>query len=165
MEGGAITTNDREMYEMLLCLRSHGWTRNLPDDNVHKVKPGKFDFIYPGYNVRPTEMQAALGLVQLQKLPAFIEQRRENASRFPLKTQKEIGKSSWYGFAVFDSDVRKVDVSCETRPVVAGNFVRSPSIKYYDHEIVGTLKNADYIHDNACFIGNHATKIDWSFLG
>lgn len=165
MEGGAITTDDPELYEMLLCLRSHGWTRHLPENNVHKVKPGQFDFLYPGYNVRPTEMQGALGVEQLKKLPAMIRQRRENASRFPLKTQKEIGRSSWYGFAVFDDDVAKVNVSCETRPVVAGNFTRSPSIKYYDHEIVGTLKNADYIHDNACFIGNHSHSVDWGFLG
>jgi CDP-6-deoxy-D-xylo-4-hexulose-3-dehydrase len=110
-------------------------------------------------------MQGALGIEQLKKLPGFIKQRRENARRFPLKTQKEIGHSSWYGFAVFEDDMKKVNVSCETRPVVAGNFTRSPSIKYYDHEIVGTLKNADYIHDHACFIGNHATPVDWSFLG
>jgi len=163
-EGGAITTDSRELYEMLLCLRSHGWTRHLPEDNVLKVKPGQFDFIYPGYNVRPTEIQAALGLVQLEKLPEIIRVRRENASRFPLKTQKEIGESSWYGFVVFGDDVNRVKESCETRPVVTGNFLRSPSIKYYNYE-AGPTPNADYIHDNACFIGNHAYKIDWGFLG
>lgn len=165
MEGGMVTTNDEYLYQMLLCLRSHGWTRHLPEKNLLGVVPGKFDFLYPGFNVRPTEIQAAIGIKQLEKLPKIIEARRENASRFPLKTQKEIGKSSWFGFTVFEEDMERVSRVAETRPVVTGNFCRSPSIKYYDHEIFGSLKNADYIHDHACFIGNRAERIDWSCLG
>ncbi len=164
MEGGMVTTNDEHYYHMLLCLRAHGWTRNLPLDNALKVEPGQFSFIYPGYNFKPNEIQAALGLTQLKKLPEFIAQRRENAKRFPLETQKEIGKSSWFGFAVFGDDVVRVSKTCETRPVVAGNFTRSPSIKHYRHEIYGALKNADYVHDHSCFIGNHHYKVDWGFI-
>jgi CDP-6-deoxy-D-xylo-4-hexulose-3-dehydrase len=159
MEGGVVTTNDEWFYHALLCLRSHGWTRHLPEKNVFGVKPGQFDFLFPGFNVRPTEIQCAVGLEQLRKLPAFIAARRDNASRFPLETQKEIGKSSWFGFTVFDKAKIK---NCETRPVVTGNFVRSPSIKYYNYEVFGTLDYADYVHDNACFIGNHHYPIDWS---
>jgi CDP-6-deoxy-D-xylo-4-hexulose-3-dehydrase len=122
------------------------------------VEPGKFDFIFPGYNVRPTEVQSAIGLQQLKKLPRFIEERRKNAKSFPLRTQREIGKSSWFGFAVFDEDVEKVSRVCETRPIVSGNFTRSPSIKYYNHEIFGSLRHADYIHDHGCFVGNHHTR-------
>jgi len=132
---------------------------------VFGVAPGKFDFLFPGYNLRPTEMQSAIGLKQLQKIDGFIQARRENAERFPLETQKEIGKSSWFGFTVFGEDVAKVSRVAETRPVVSGNFLRSPSIKHYKHEIYGTTPNADYIHDRACFIGNHHYKVDWSFLG
>src|SRR3990167_3165725 len=164
MEGGVVTTNDEEFYHMLLCLRSHGWTRHLPEKNKLDVKPGQFDFLFPGYNVRPTEVQCAIGIEQLRKLPEFIEVRRDNAARFPLKTQKEIGKSSWFGFVVFDDDVTRVRKTCETRPVVRGNFTRSPSIKWYDHAIHGPLENADYIHDHAVFIGNHHFIIDWDFL-
>lgn len=164
MEGGMVTTNDEYLYQMLLCLRSHGWTRHLPEKNVFGVKPGQFDFLFPGYNVRPTEMQCAIGLRQIEKLAGFIEARRDNAQRFPLRTQREIGKSSWFGFTVFDGDVERAKRVCETRPVVTGNFTRSPSIKYYDYEIFGSLENADYIHDHACFIGNHHYKVDWSFL-
>jgi CDP-6-deoxy-D-xylo-4-hexulose-3-dehydrase len=163
MEGGVVTTNDEYLYQMLLCLRSHGWTRHLPEKNVFNVKPGAFDFLFPGYNIRPTEIQCAIGLRQLEKLDGFIEARRENASRFPLRTQKETGKSSWFGFAVFGDDVERVSKTCETRPVVTGNFLRSPSIKYYDYEAVET-PNADFIHDRACFIGNHHHRIDWGFL-
>jgi CDP-6-deoxy-D-xylo-4-hexulose-3-dehydrase len=62
MEGGVVTTNDEWLYQAMLCLRSHGWTRHLPEKNVFGVKPGKFDFLMPGYNLRPTEMQCAVGL-------------------------------------------------------------------------------------------------------
>ena len=164
MEGGMVTTNDRHLYEMLLCLRSHGWDRHLPEDNVFKVKPSKFNFLFPGYNVRPTEIQAAIGIEQLKKLPRLIDARRENAKSFPLKTQKETGKSSWFGFAVFGADCDRVKGLAETRPVVAGNFTRSESIRFYDYEIFGSLENADYIHDNACFVGNSHHKIEWDRL-
>src|SRR6185369_9739871 len=164
MEGGVVTTNDEWLYQAMLCLRSHGWTRHLPEKNVFNVKPGQFDFLFPGYNVRPTEIQSAIGLRQLEKLDGFIAARRENASRFPLPTQKEIGKSSWFGFVVFgDGNIESVSKVCETRPVVTGNFLRSPSIKYYDYEAVDT-PNADFIHDHACFIGNSHQKINWGML-
>jgi CDP-6-deoxy-D-xylo-4-hexulose-3-dehydrase len=111
MEGGVVTTNDEWLYQAMLCLRSHGWTRHLPEKNVFGVKPGKFDFLMPGYNLRPTEMQCAVGLKQLDKIDGLIKARRENASRFPLKTQKETGKSSWFGFTVFGDDVERVSRS------------------------------------------------------
>lgn len=160
MEGGMVTTDDEYFYHMLLSLRSHGWTRHLPEQNVFNVKPEKFSFIYPGYNVRPTDIQCAIGLEQLKKLPGFIEQRRENASRFPFRTQKEIGQSSWFGFAVFDDDVPKVVGKYEHRPVVTGNFLRQPAIKHYRYE-AGPTPNADYIHDHAVMIGNSHQRIDW----
>lgn len=164
MEGGVVTTNNEWLYQAMLCLRSHGWDRHLPENNVFGVNPGKFNFLFPGYNLRPTEMQSAIGLRQLEKLEGIIRSRRENASRFPLKTQKETGKSSWFGFTVYDEDVARVSKVCETRPVVTGNFLRSPSIKHYKYEVFGETPNADYIHDKACFIGNSHEKTDWNFL-
>jgi CDP-6-deoxy-D-xylo-4-hexulose-3-dehydrase len=163
MEGGVVTTNDEWLYQAMLCLRSHGWDRHLPKKNVFGVDPGKFNFLFPGYNVRPTEIQSAIGLCQLKKLDGLIEGRRNNAKGFPFRTQKEIGKSSWFGFTVFDEDVERVSDVFETRPVVTGNFLRSPSIKYYDYQANPT-PNADYIHDKACFIGNSHEPMDWSFL-
>lgn len=165
MEGGVVTTNDKHLYQLLLCLRSHGWTRSLPTNNLlGAAARDPFEFIVPGYNVRPTEIQAAIGIEQLKKIDRFMDARRENASRFPLKTQKEIGKSSWFGFTVFDEDVKRASGLCETRPVVTGNFLRQPAIKHYNYEVFGSTPNADYIHDRACFIGNSHIKTDWDFL-
>jgi CDP-6-deoxy-D-xylo-4-hexulose-3-dehydrase len=162
MEGGAITTNDRTFYEMLLSLRSHGWTRHLPENNVLGAKVAPFEFIYPGYNVRPMEIQAAIGLTQLEKLPEILRIRRDNARRFPLQTPREVGTSSWFAFATPKTPA--LEEKCETRPVVAGNFTRSPSLKYYDHVIQGSLPMANQIHDHWCYLGNSPKPIDWSFL-
>ena len=161
IEGGLVTTDDEYFYQMLLSLRSHGWTRHLPDRNVFGVKPEKFAFILPGYNVRPTELQSAVGIEQLKKLPSFVEARRENASRFPYRTQKEIGESSWFGFAVFDSDIPKVTGRFDHRPVVTGNFLRQPVISHYKHSVFDGSDAADYIHDHAIMIGNSQARIEW----
>lgn len=161
MEGGMVTTNDEYFYHMLLALRSHGWTRHLPQNNLLHAKVDKFHFVLPGYNVRPTEMQAAIGLKQLAKLPKIISGRRDNAARFPFKTQREIGKSSWFGFAVFGDDRRHFMRTHETRPIVTGNFLRQPVLKYYDYEVFGDTPNADWIDDNGMMIGNGAERIEW----
>ena len=87
IEGGMITTDDEEIYHLILSLRSHGWTRHLPNSNklVAKSKNSfneSFRFILPGYNLRPTEISAAIGVEQLKKLKKFISTRRENAKYF-----------------------------------------------------------------------------------
>ena len=84
MEGGFVTTDDEELYHVLLSLRAHGWTRNLPQKNHVANKSDdwfeeSFRFVLPGYNVRPVEMSGAIGIEQLKKLPLFLKQRRENA--------------------------------------------------------------------------------------
>lgn len=161
MEGGMVTTDDEVFRDMLLSLRSHGWTRHLGKDNTLGAEVGMFHFILPGYNVRPTEMQCAIGREQLKKLPRFVEQRRENAQRIPYAVQDEIGESSWFGFAVFGDDVREVVARYEHRPVVTGNFLRQPTIQHYRYETWGHFSAADYITDCAVMIGNSHERIEW----
>jgi CDP-6-deoxy-D-xylo-4-hexulose-3-dehydrase len=84
--------------------------------------------------------------------------------RFPYRTQREIGKSSWFGMTVFREDWNKPLVTmCEHRPVVSGNFLRQPVISHYNYEVFGELKNADYIHDNARMIGNGHEAMPWAY--
>jgi CDP-6-deoxy-D-xylo-4-hexulose-3-dehydrase len=161
IEGGMVTTDDEYFYHMLLSLRSHGWTRHLPEDNKLSVVPTSFGFILPGYNVRPTELQCAVGIEQLKKLPEFLANRRRNARNFPCRTQKEIGTSSWFGFAVFGDD-RKRFAGYETRPIVTGNFLRQPVISYYNHLVHGDMTNANYIHDEGIMVGNSHEVIEWN---
>lgn len=177
MEGGIITTDDEYFYHMLLCLRSHGWTRHLPEKNVFNVKPSAYDFILPGYNVRPIEMMGAIGLEQMKKIDSLIEGRRKNAegwkeycdkSGWWSQKETKYGKSSWFSFAIIDDYIDEIKQELNSkfidyRPLVAGNFTKSPSIKYYNCEIP-ELPNADRIHDKGIYIGNFHKPIDWSRL-
>jgi len=190
MEGGLITTDDEEIYNILLSLRAHGWTRNLPDKNlIHKKSKDnfyeQFKFILPGYNVRPLEMSGAIGIEQLKKLPFFIENRVKNANYFIDKflnnpdfiIQKEIGKSSWFGFSLIIKESSKYERSTliekltkskiETRPIVTGNFIKNPTIKYYNYEVHNQLKNSEILDNFGFFVGNHhysmRTEIDYLY--
>jgi CDP-4-dehydro-6-deoxyglucose reductase, E1 len=177
MEGGFVSTDDEEIYHILLSLRAHGWTRNLPKENyvcTKNIDPFEesFRFVLPGYNVRPVEMSGAIGIEQLKKLPLFLQQRRENAKVFvnlfknheDFIIQKNIDNSSWFGFSLIikrDSMLQRKDLTeklrdnkIECRPIVTGNFTRNDVMKYFDYEIHGTLNNADHLHDNGFFVGN-----------
>lgn len=185
MEGGMITTDDEELYHIMLSLRAHGWTRNLPDTNLVTGQKSadafeeSFKFVLPGYNLRPLEMSGAIGQEQLLKLPMIVENRRKNAVLFKdvakdfngVISQREIGESSWFGFSMvlnpdcgidrpkFLTSLQKYGVEC--RPIVAGNFAKNSVVeKYFDYEISGTLKNAEYIDGAGLFIGNHHYALD-----
>lgn len=185
MEGGCVVTDDEELYHILLCIRAHGWTRNLPKENqVSGIKSDdpfeeSFKFVLPGYNVRPLEMSGAIGLEQLKKLPDFVDVRRQNAqilqalfSDHPyLKTQQEIGQSSWFGFSLvikedapFDRNqlVKALqDAEIECRPIVTGNFLKNEAVlKFFDYEISGSLEAAEYIDKQGLFVGNHHVSLN-----
>ena len=114
MEGGLISTDDDELHHILLSLRAHGWTRNLPkvnhvcSDKSDDPFKESFRFVLPGYNVRPLEMSGALGIEQVKKLPMLIAERRKNAALLQAEMkdhprvliQQEIGASSWFGFSL-----------------------------------------------------------------
>ncbi|WP_295511746.1 DegT/DnrJ/EryC1/StrS aminotransferase family protein [Sulfitobacter sp.] len=179
MEGGLVTTDDEELYHIMLSMRSHGWTRHLPKENrVTGTKSDdpfeeSFNFVLPGYNLRPLEMSGALGQEQLKKLPDLIKGRRDNAKLFveglsnhPLFTlQEEIGESSWFGFSLLlrpDVGITRSELvtklgslGFECRPIVAGNFTKNPVMEHIPHVIHGTLPNAQYIDVNGLFVGNH----------
>ena len=179
MEGGMVVTDDEELYHVMLSMRAHGWTRNLPKFNhVTGEKSDdpfeeSFRFVLPGYNLRPLEMSGALGREQIRKLPDLVAGRRANAAilqqrlsghpRFMI--QREIGESSWFGFSLVlrpdhagtRSEMVKdlVAKGFECRPIVAGNFAKNEVMQYIDHEIHDELRNADYIDANGLFVGNH----------
>ena len=185
MEGGCIVTDDEEIYHILLCIRAHGWTRNLPKENkVSGIKSDdpfeeSFKFVLPGYNVRPLEMSGAIGIEQLKKLPGFIEIRCQNAQLFKqlfsehpyLKIQKEVGKSSWFGFSLVIKEgapftrsdlvnaLRNAGIEC--RPIVTGNFLKNVDVlKFFDYEVSGKIEAADYIDQKGLFIGNHQVPLN-----
>ena len=183
MEGGMVVTDDEELHHILLSLRAHGWTRNLPKDNLvcSSKSDDPFDesfrFVLPGYNVRPLEIEGALGVEQVKRLPMLIAERRKNGrllqaalgSHPDILIQKETGESSWFGFSLVirpGSDMKRKDLvvklnglGFECRPIVAGNFAKNEVVKYFDSEVHGALKNAEHIDWNGLFIGNHHYSI------
>jgi CDP-6-deoxy-D-xylo-4-hexulose-3-dehydrase len=183
MEGGLISTDDEEFYQVLKSIRAHGWTRDLPQENLVFNKVGNdwedaFRFVLPGYNLRPLEIEAAIGLEQINKLSKFIDVRKSNAILFKammaefseIQIQIERGESSWFAFSMVlkgslrgkrDSLVRILsDFNIESRPVVAGNFTRNPVIKHLDCRDLPDLNSANEVHDNGLFVGNHHFQLD-----
>lgn len=180
MEGGCIITNDIEIFHILLSLRAHGWTRNLPKKNEltgtkeDDTFSESFKFVLPGYNLRPLEMSGAIGKEQLEKLDVLVAGRRKNAKYFQKKMrtlqsvsiQKETGKSSWFGFSIivnncanYDRDklLKHLDKNgIEYRPIVTGNFLKNIELlNHFDYEIHGEISGAQIIEDNGLFVGNH----------
>lgn len=178
IEGGFISTDDEELQHILVCLRSHGWTRNLPGTNSvtgHKNEDDfeeSFNFVLPGYNVRPQEFSGAIGVEQLKKIDQFMVTRRANAKIFTQEfgnnpnyfLQKETGNSSWFGFSFvlkqgskysrreLVARLKKNGIDC--RPILSGNFTKQSVLKYFNYEISGNLVNADHIHTHGFYVGN-----------
>lgn len=180
MEGGIILTDDTELAHLCRAIRAHGWTRDLPADTpVYQRKSNDhyeaYRFILPGYNVRPLEIEAAIGREQLKKLPGFTEQRRKNLALFQelfgnderFIIQRENGKSSAFSFTIIlnpalDPNRPKVfealtEADIGFRIITGGNFLRHDVVKFYDYDVVGgSTPNADIAHDYGFFVGNHA---------
>jgi CDP-6-deoxy-D-xylo-4-hexulose-3-dehydrase len=127
----------------------------------------------PGYNFRPLELEGALGVQQVKRLPMMVEERRKNGKLLQevlgnhpeIIIQREIGESSWFGFSLIIRPLSELtrkrlvvklnELGFQCRPIVAGNFARNEVVKYFDSEVHGALKNANHIDQNGLFIGNH----------
>jgi CDP-6-deoxy-D-xylo-4-hexulose-3-dehydrase len=178
MEGGVCLTDDDELHHVLMSLRAHGWTRGLPAGSrlARETAPDAFQdafrFVLPGYNLRPLEVSGAIGLEQLKRLPHLIARRRATAARLldalsgvrGIRLQREVGDSSWFGFAITLTETnsprevvvaRLASAGVETRPVVAGNFTRQPVVTRLPHEPPPPLPHADEVHDRGFYIGNN----------
>ena len=173
-----VTTDDKTFAETLISLRAHGWTRGLEKENSVFNKSDDewedlFRFVLPGYNFRPLELSGAIGRVQLQKFPSFLNWRRSNAQVFvelfsgrgDVIIQEELGKSSWFGFSLILNGelsgkrrellAKFSDQGIETRPIVAGNFTANPVMKHLEFAELQAFPNAERIHRDGFFIGNH----------
>jgi len=180
LEGGITVTDDNQITEIMRSLRAHGWIRELDDkksytDLYPNIDP-RFLFVNLGYNLRITELQAAIGLVQLPKLNKFIDIRKTNtlAWRADLSNLKKYfdfqhdmvdSEGSYFGFALVLQKTAPFSVAevtaylnkrgIETRPIICGNIALQPAIKKYSHRIVGDLDNATTIMTRGFSFGNH----------
>ena len=182
MEGGVVVTESESLMHTLKSIRAHGWTRDLPNQNFVHDKSGDewedlYRFVLPGYNLRPLELEGAIGIEQLKKLDSFLEQRRANAQHLQqasqilknYRFQKEVGQSSWFGFSIILENklrgkrkelialLRESDI--ETRPIVTGNFTLNPVMSHLEYLTLPSLEIANEIHWNGFFVGNHHYSI------
>ena len=182
IEGGMVCTDDEDIYEQLLLLRSHGLMRELPDHLQEKYKDQivdkSFTFKVPGYNLRSTDFNALLGQLQLENLDEHNQIRTKNFNRFASRLDgdryyanfKTDGNCS-FCFPVItkspDETNRLRDQleneGVETRPIIAGNLYEHPFMQKqcsfrYD-------RNAKIVHNNGFYVGNNhmvtLSDVDW----
>lgn len=179
MEGGMILTANRDVAEQLRLLRAHGWSRNLKNPPVFDDVDSRYAFTGWGMNVRPTELQAAFGQVQLERWDLYERVRAENAAVFEQEIAdleehvysmkvSEKAKCNWFALPIIvreGSPVTRnqlvVDLEragIETRPIVAGNIARQPVAQKFPALGADTLPGADFLHDNGLYLGLHPSE-------
>ena len=192
-EGGMIVCNDINDYNVLKSLRSHGWSRDTDLHNSfknnYKNLDDRFLFIGPGYNVRPTDIQAAIALNQFKRLNEFIKIRNTNRNKIInfLKIDNKWNnqfsfvkvdiktKPSWFGLPIlinkryahikkeFLNQLSKKGI--ENRPIISGNFLNQPASKFFKFSSSKKdFKNADEIENRGFFIGLHTKNLKQSEL-
>ena len=192
-EGGMIVCDDINDYNVLKSLRSHGWSRDTDLHNSfknnYKNLDDRFLFIGPGYNVRPTDIQAAIALNQFKRLNEFIKIRNTNRNKIInfLKIDNKWNnqfsfvkvdiktKPSWFGLPIlinkryahikkeFLNQLSKKGI--ENRPIISGNFLNQPASKFFKFSSSKKdFKNADEIENRGFFIGLHTKNLKQSEL-
>lgn len=184
IEGGMLITNDEGLYQAALALRAHGWVRDLPEiNNYHRKNDNSFEgdwtFVLPGYNLRPSEINGALGSCQLKKLDTFLSQRRKNAVIY----QDLFGEvdycdifypqthASWFSFPfLLTGELRNArplvlktfkEHGIGVRPIASGNFTNQPVMSklncaYKYNKFVG----AEDVDRYGFMVGNNHTGLE-----
>jgi CDP-6-deoxy-D-xylo-4-hexulose-3-dehydrase len=179
IEGGMISTNDEELYHILLSVRSHGWDRDLPKETQIKLREkyninnfrALYTFYYPGFNLRSTDLQAFLGLGQLKKIDQIVENRHKNY----LKYKNEIKNDFWnvsepkgsyvsnFSFPIITKNIDKLieklnenDVEC--RPLICGSINEHPF--WYERYGKQELPNSKLVHEYGLYLPNNHQMTD-----
>ncbi|CAM4980488.1 unnamed protein product [Rotaria socialis] len=188
-EGGMVTCHTEEDYNIVRCLRAHGWTRHLTNrqkiEEQYEDIDSRFLFVNMGFNFRPLEVQGAMLNVQLDKLYEFNTCRRDNLKRIKetllcdnrfsnLMSLMEASKDvdpAWFGLGVllhrpyahqrleFLKYLERNGI--ENRPIISGNFIRQPCISVFcNEEHPENYPGAEAIHTRGFFIGVHQIPLD-----
>ncbi|HEX4322238.1 MAG TPA: lipopolysaccharide biosynthesis protein RfbH [Acidobacteriaceae bacterium] len=187
-EGGAVLTNSPQLQVLAESFRDWGrdcWCEPGKDNTCGKrfdwqlgTLPHGYDHKYTyshiGYNLKPTDMQAALGVAQLEKLPQFIAARKANFAYLASKlggTEAALmlpeatpgSDPSWFGFPIgvkedagFTRDQLVQELESKkiaTRLLFAGNLLRQPAYAEATYRIAGDLENSDFVMKNVFWIG------------
>lgn len=187
-EGGAVMTSNRVHYKNAMSFRDWGrdcYCAGGTDNSCGKrftqqfgTLPYGYDhkYVYShiGFNLKVSDMQAAIGVAQLKKLPKFVQDRKDNFNKLYdglkkfedyliLPKATENSDPSWFGFMLCTKESDKFtrlelakyleDKRILTRQLFAGNLLRQPAYENIEHRVVGKLENTDYVMHNGIFIG------------
>ncbi|MDP7195588.1 MAG: DegT/DnrJ/EryC1/StrS family aminotransferase, partial [SAR202 cluster bacterium] len=187
IEGGMIICKNMEDYDLLKCLRTHGWSREQSNKEKLEKENRNIDprwlFINIGFNLRPTEIQATFGIEQIKRLDIMNKNRKENVEKlrrtfminsmwenqlaFP-KATKDLDPC-WFGLPFLVK--RKLNMrqltenlfthGIETRPIISGNIAIQPALKLFNVDLsMGPFVGAQEIHDRGLFVGCHSKLLD-----
>lgn len=185
IEGGMVVTNDSDLADLLRAMRAHGWARDMIQhaeiEARHADIDPRFLFVTTGFNLRPIEINGAIGLEQLKRLDGFNDKRRAVAQRLDqgLAALDQAGelylirhhpsvRSAPFGYTVLcrtrtarDGLLKHLESSgIETRPVICGNLVRQPALAHFDYRVGGSLAGADRVMDTGLYWGTHPFMTD-----
>ena len=191
-EGGMVCMKNKKYLDVIKSLRSHGWSRDLSNKKFISKKYKNIDknwiFINSGFNLRPTDINAAIGIQQLKRLNQILTIRKYNflkiknklinnknyKNQFSILKDQKYSNIAWFGIPfVLNSKNKKYKLKVMsklnqkgimTRPIISGNFANQPSIQLYKIKSHTKLPNADLIDKNAFFLGLHNIKITDSKL-
>lgn len=186
IEGGLICTNNEELADVIVSMRSHGWDRDWSLEKQREFREkhniSEFDalytFYYQGYNLRSTDLQAKIGISQIDKLDTFVSIREENFETYEdelsdinglslVRRNGALISNFAYPFLAKTPEIRQkmvtalIENGIEVRPLIAGSMGKKPFwISYWGEE--QSFKNADQINDLGFYIPNHQglTEID-----
>jgi CDP-6-deoxy-D-xylo-4-hexulose-3-dehydrase len=174
IEGGLISTDDEEIYNILLSIRSHGWDRDFSPEKQQQMRKeynvsdfrALYTFYYPGFNLRSTDLQAYVGLLQLDKLDNFITKRNQNYKLYHSLIKNDYWKIednhntfiSNFAYPIITPNINIIvneltSNNIEIRPLVCGSISRQP----FWENLYGKSKFefADIVHDYGMYIPNN----------
>jgi len=174
IEGGMISTNDEDLYHILLSIRSHGWDRDLPEKKQKHLRElygiddfrSLYTFYYPGFNLRATDLQAFIGIGQLEKLETIIQNRNKNYERY----KNEIKNNFWnisppensfisnFSFPIITKNIKSltenlIKNNIECRPLICGSINEHPF--WYERYGKMNLPNSKLVHEFGLYIPNN----------
>ena len=186
-EGGMVCVKNKKYLDVIKSLRSHGWSRDLSNRSFISKKHKNIDknwiFINSGFNLRPTDINAAIGIQQLKRLKKILKIRKYNFlkikkklinnkyynKQFSILSDQKYSNIAWFGIPFMLNSKNKTykhkvmnklkQKGVITRPIISGNFANQPSIQLYKIKSNTKLPNADLVDKKAFFLGLHNIKI------
>lgn len=174
IEGGMVSTNDDDLFNLLKAIRSHGWSRDLDEPFKDKLRSkyevdefkNLYTFYYPGFNLRATDLQAFIGLGQMDKIDEIVKRRQENFVTYHDNIKNEFWKIqptahstvSNFAYPIISPNIKNVvnalqKNNIETRPLICGSIGKQP----FWNEVYGesVLEFANTVDELGLYLPNN----------